>query len=56
MRGHVLEPRDTWQKYLEPKHRNDAIRFAMTAETASFDMDDLRANVARFLERPSGTR
>ena len=24
--GHVLEPRDTWQKYLEPKHRDDAIR------------------------------
>jgi predicted TIM-barrel fold metal-dependent hydrolase len=24
--GHVLEPRDTWQKYLEPKYRPDAIR------------------------------
>src|SRR6185503_2526163 len=24
--GHVLEPRDTWQKYLEPKYRADAIR------------------------------
>jgi predicted TIM-barrel fold metal-dependent hydrolase len=24
--GHVLEPRDTWQKYLEPSYRDDAIR------------------------------
>ena len=24
--GHVLEPRDTWQKYLEPEFRDDAIR------------------------------
>ena len=24
--GHVLEPRDTWQKYLEPKLRERAIR------------------------------
>jgi len=24
--GHVLEPRDTWQKYLEPRYREDAIR------------------------------
>jgi predicted TIM-barrel fold metal-dependent hydrolase len=24
--GHVLEPRDTWQRYLEPKYRADAIR------------------------------
>jgi predicted TIM-barrel fold metal-dependent hydrolase len=24
--GHVLEPRDTWQKYLEPNLRGDAIR------------------------------
>jgi len=24
--GHVLEPRDTWQKYLEAKYRPDAIR------------------------------
>ena len=24
--GHVLEPRDTWQKYMEPNLRGDAIR------------------------------
>jgi predicted TIM-barrel fold metal-dependent hydrolase len=30
--GHVLEPRDTWQKYLEPKHRADAIRIEKDAE------------------------
>jgi enoyl-CoA hydratase/carnithine racemase len=30
------------------------IDFAMSAETASFDTDDLRANVARFLKRSSG--
>jgi hypothetical protein len=24
--GHVLEPRDTWQKYLEPQLRDRAIR------------------------------
>ena len=30
--GHVLEPRDTWQKYLEPKHRDDAIRIEKDAE------------------------
>ena len=27
------------------------IDFAMASETASFDTDDLRANVARFLEK-----
>jgi predicted TIM-barrel fold metal-dependent hydrolase len=30
--GHVLEPRDTWQKYLEPKFRADAIRIEKDAE------------------------
>jgi predicted TIM-barrel fold metal-dependent hydrolase len=30
--GHVLEPRDTWQKYLEPKFRGDAIRIEKDAE------------------------
>jgi len=30
--GHVLEPRDTWQKYLEPKYRADAIRIEKDAE------------------------
>jgi hypothetical protein len=29
------------------------IDFAMTAENASFDTDDLRGNVARFLRRSS---
>jgi hypothetical protein len=24
--GHVLEPRDTWEKYLEPELRDRAIR------------------------------
>jgi enoyl-CoA hydratase/carnithine racemase len=31
-----------------------SIDFALAAETESFDTDDLRANVARFLERTSG--
>ena len=26
--GHVLEPADTWQKYLEPAYRDRAIRIA----------------------------
>src|SRR5262245_66433407 len=30
--GHVLEPRDTWQKYLEPKYRADAIRIEKDGE------------------------
>jgi uncharacterized protein len=30
--GHVLEPRDTWQKYLEPKYRADAIRIEKDSE------------------------
>jgi predicted TIM-barrel fold metal-dependent hydrolase len=30
--GHVLEPRDTWQKYLEPNLRADAIRIEKDAE------------------------
>jgi len=25
--GHVLEPADTWLKYLDPKYRDRAIRF-----------------------------
>ena len=29
--GHVLEPRDTWQKYLEPQFRADAIRIEKDA-------------------------
>src|SRR5262245_44777283 len=29
--GHVLEPRDTWQKYLEPNLRADAIRIEKDA-------------------------
>ena len=31
-----------------------SIDFALAAETESFDTDDLRANVARFLKRSSG--
>ena len=27
--GHILEPRDTWQKYLEPKFRDRAIKLVM---------------------------
>jgi predicted TIM-barrel fold metal-dependent hydrolase len=30
--GHVLEPRDTWQKYLEPSLRADAIRIEKDAD------------------------
>jgi predicted TIM-barrel fold metal-dependent hydrolase len=30
--GHVLEPRDVWQRYLEPKYRDDAIRIERDAE------------------------
>jgi hypothetical protein len=30
--AHVLEPRHTWQKYLEPKYRGDAIRIEKDAE------------------------
>jgi predicted TIM-barrel fold metal-dependent hydrolase len=30
--GHVLEPRDTWQRYLEPEFRGDAIRIEKDAE------------------------
>jgi hypothetical protein len=30
--GHVLEPRDTWQKYLEPSLRDRAIRIAADDE------------------------
>jgi predicted TIM-barrel fold metal-dependent hydrolase len=30
--GHVLEPRDTWQKYLEPRYRGDAIRIEKDAD------------------------
>jgi predicted TIM-barrel fold metal-dependent hydrolase len=30
--GHVLEPRDTWQRYLEPKYRADAIRIERDGE------------------------
>ncbi len=30
--GHVLEPRDTWQKYLEPNLRADAIRIEKDSE------------------------
>ena len=33
--GHVLEPRDTWQKYLEPKYRDDAIRIEKDEEGGS---------------------
>ncbi|MCH7935383.1 MAG: hypothetical protein IIC36_15435, partial [Gemmatimonadetes bacterium] len=30
--AHVLEPRDTWQKYLEPNLRDRAIRIEKDAE------------------------
>jgi hypothetical protein len=30
--GHVLEPADTWQKYLEPQLRDRAIHIARDAE------------------------
>jgi predicted TIM-barrel fold metal-dependent hydrolase len=30
--GHVLEPRDTWQKYIDPQYRADAIRIEKDAE------------------------
>ena len=33
--GHVLEPRDTWQKYLEPELRDIAIRIEQDDEGAS---------------------
>jgi hypothetical protein len=30
--GHVLEPADTWVKYLEPSYRDRAIRIATDAQ------------------------
>ena len=28
--GHILEPPDLWERYLEPKHRDRALRFYFT--------------------------
>ena len=30
--GHVLEPADTWQKYIDPKFRDRAIRIELAAD------------------------
>src|SRR5580692_4627232 len=30
--GHILEPPDLWEKYLEPKYRDRAIRIRTNAE------------------------
>ena len=27
--GHILEPRDTWERYLEPKYRDRALRIGL---------------------------
>ena len=27
--GHILEPSDTWERYLEPKYRDRAIRIGV---------------------------
>ncbi|MBK6661104.1 MAG: hypothetical protein IPG43_24525 [Proteobacteria bacterium] len=33
--GHVLEPRDTWQKYIAPRFRERAIRIDHTMPKAA---------------------
>ena len=30
--GHVLEPADTWKKYIDPKFRDRAIRIELDAD------------------------
>ena len=50
--GHVLEPRDTWQKYLEPKYRADAIRiekdgrWVLTGKVPTADLLDVAGVLA----------
>ncbi len=44
--GHVLEPRDTWQKYLEPKHRADAIRIEKDADGVEVLLVENKPHVA----------
>ena len=34
--GHILEPPDTWQRYLEPKYRDRAIRIGVDAKGLEF--------------------
>ena len=43
--GHVLEPRDTWQKYLEPAFRDRAIRIVEDAEGVEVLMADGRPHL-----------
>ena len=33
--GHILEPSDLWERYLEPQYRDRALRIAKDDRTAS---------------------
>ena len=39
--GHILEPPETWERYLEPKYRDRAIRIGVDAK----GLDTLRSTV-----------
>ena len=30
--GHILEPPDLWERYLEPRYRDRALRFVLDAD------------------------
>jgi hypothetical protein len=34
--GHILEPPDTWEQYLEPKYRDRAIRLGVDEKGLEF--------------------
>ncbi len=44
--GHVLEPRDTWQRYLEPAFRDRAIRIERDADGVEVLLADGRPHLA----------
>ncbi len=44
--GHVLEPRDTWQRYLDPEFRDRAIRIERDAEGVEVLLVDGRSHAA----------
>ena len=44
--GHVLEPRDTWQRYLEPAFRDRAIRIESDADGVECLLVDGRPHLA----------
>ena len=45
--GHILEPPDLWEKYLEPKYRDRAIRIRPNAE--GLEMLELAGGPAKYM-------